>query len=344
MRRLGLVALVAGCHPHAEPPPISGRAPPPALELRFALADNADETSTVRIVHLARGALTVERTYQLPAVVSEVMWSGRDPIVWLERDIPWRGRFYDNAHDNEMGVLEPTGYRVLGAIAWPETEQPTGEDTADPVSWMTLVAAANGETWQGHCSWYGGPDGGGCVKMTYARRIPEPVIYADEVTEATADLRLPKIAPSKSVAVTISRHLEPDEIDDGGADEQWGTLDYLHCTRDGKRIEWPTARSAEHEHDVAEPFSLQHQDVKWISTEPPIYQLDLSIWGGVGMQPEPDYAVWEGCARSAHYTAAFGGPDDSIVIVGARLAIHWHGGEIAAADIPGTRIAFAPRP
>jgi hypothetical protein len=339
---LGGVLVIGGC---ARSAAVSEPTVPDAVhDQRFVIVDGM----TARLAHLTARGVAIDATVQLPAPVDVVVWSGADPVVWMTRRSNWfMGGDPDAAPPgppNQMGTITASGFHALTPLAWPATPRPTNEqfaDMASPADFVELIAGADGTTWQGHCSWYGGPDGGGCITMTYARRIPAPVVFATEPPARAPGWAPPAIAPSATTIVKLER---PDSLPDGaspddgsGGQEYYGPK-FLHCTEPGRaRVEYPRRG------DDGAGDGLQSQP-EWISTTPPIYQVDTAFWAGVGPAPEPSYVVFEGCAPSQRYARAFAGPHGLIILAGRELAVLAHGQLVARAAIPGDHIAFAPSP
>ncbi len=330
--------MLVGC---GGAPLAPGIAPHDAVpSVRFAIANG----KTVRIIRTTDVGLVIERAVEAPDTVGRIFWLGPDPTVWLDvGDLRWPNMRNPDAeptgHEGEMGVIAATGYAKLPPIAWPATPKPTEDESygmASEVSWDQLYSTVDDQLIERHCSWFGGPDGGWCMRWTYYRRFPLPAAFTTEGKEG-GGWQLPAIArPATIRAAIVDRapaEADPEADADAYHPEPKKTL---RCTIGARVVDWPEPDEYDTPVTIGDPI--------WLSTDPPVFASEQNTWSGVGPASDPDPTVFEGCDPSKRYKRVAGGPHGLVAIFGAQLSVRWHGKDVGTSPVGGTRVAFEPSP
>lgn len=305
--------------------------------VRFAIANG----KTVRMIRTTDTGLVVERTVQAPDVIDRLFWIGPDPAVWLNAgDIRWPNMRDPDAeptgHEGEMGFITPAGYVKFSSLTWPPTTKPTDEESyggASQVAWDQLFTTIDDQLFQSHCSWFGGPDGGWCMRWTYYRRFPAPSTFSSDAKQAGGGWRLPAIKPPATVTAAVVDTTTAETDPDADPESYHPPpKKMLRCSVGSRVVDWPEPDEYGNAIYIGEP--------EWLATEPPMFRVDTSSYAGVGPAAEPTWTVFEGCDPSKRYGRVEGGPRGVVAIFGAQLSVRWLGKEIGSNAVGGSRVAF----
>lgn len=328
MKRLAVIALAACGSAPPPPAPVHNVVPENVPRVDVAIASGA----SVKLLHTTANGLVVDREVVVPAIVSRMVWSGADPVVWLDLPIdPMTLRGDDPSppgpHASELGRITAKGYTSLPAPSWRRaTRAPDGEppgDTHVEPAIEGLIAVEGGQTWASHCEWGFIADGIQCSETVYARvddGSPAVVDTTPKGVYTWGSKLLPKQEGPAGYALALSKHTD----DSAGYGRETTTL---ACTGPDGGFELPPQPDPEYSRGFDTPT--------WISTSPPLFEVDQLFDGYVGYAEQRFFA---GCKRAPEYSSAVSGPDDTVWLTGAKLEVYYHGRKIGETD-PGT-LAF----
>ena len=331
--------------------PVSVYASENAIEFMVTSAPGSaaahdDDGATARFARQDATGLRVTQAVEVPAHIQQVVWVGRSPIVLLG----WE-HFEDrrSRHNGEVGLISEAGYEPISgpsAHVWRSKQHVPSGKFHWPEPWWDLVASASHEAWLGRCEWGWEGDGGGCDQWEYFRLIPRPSIMTPESPEEGPRRALPVVSPSPEIRLELIDDRQPRPEAQlvqptAGAPTK---IQYLRCTSKDDVTEFPPdeTSSLDKEDDRRSYFGVSN--VVWISTNPPIYKVDIwNLWG-IDDRLHPRQAIFQGCILSKQWDGATleVGPEGTVGIVAqAHLLLIRRGQKVGTLDNV-EMIRFAP--